>query len=276
MATASEVANTLKGQAAAKKKEIESMGAVILGKVTFDDIPTSLTEAVDSAEKELALITEQLAMQEKKVARKEKLNEEIPAMEQTFVTTTENLAKARELVISLTATIKVDTETRDKQAAELKFKNETEANNAIAVLKIKQKAYEDALIEAQTAYDTSKSTVNGTITEIETLKAGISDDKPFDLEALQKQKEIVESSQADLNEKNRKINTRKSTNQTALTNIQKAAKKLADIEAHYQWMKELSDTANGDITVGTIRYDNIYHFEHTALRAEEEFDEAEY
>lgn len=269
--TASEAASTLKGQVVAKKKEIESMGAVLLGEVAFDEIPSALTEALGSAEKELTQITEQLTEQEKKVARKEKLNEEIPTMELTLVATTEGLTKARELVIFLTATIKVDTETRDKQAAELKFKGETEAKNAIAVLKAKQKDYEDALVVAQTVYDTAKTKAAGTATEIEILKAGLSDGEPLDLEVLQKQKETVEDSQTDSNEKNRKINICKSTNQTALTNIRKTAKMLTETEARYQWMKELSDTANGDITgkekIKLETYIQIAYFDRIIARA---------
>ena len=197
---------------------------------------------------ELGQITELLNAQEKKVTRKETLSEEIPTMEDALGRTSEDWEKARELVVSLSATIKADTESRDKQTVELKFKDEAEATNAIDVWKEKQKAYEETLAAAQTAYDTAKTKAAGTATEIETLKSGLSDDEPLDLEALQKQKESVEGSQTDLNEQNRKIDTRKSTNQTALTNIQMIAKKLVDTEARYQWMKELSDTANGDIT----------------------------
>ncbi len=247
-ATASEAASTLKGQIAAKKKEIELAATALLGEFAFDEISAALTEAVGSSKNELDQITEQLNEQKKKVARKEKLNEEIPAMEQALGRTSEELEKARGLVISLSATIIADTESRDKQAAELKFKDETDAKKAISVLIEKQKAYEGALETAQNAYETAKTKAAGTAIEIETLKVSISDGEPLDLEALKKQRETVEGSHTDINERNRKINTRKSTNQTALTNIQKTAKKLADTESRYQWMKEISDTANGDIT----------------------------
>lgn len=43
-------------------------------------------------------------------------------------------------------------------------------------------------------------------------------------------------------------------------------------------MERLREQCIKDVrsTIGTIRYDSIYHFEHTALQAEEELDEAGY
>ena len=113
---------------------------------------------------------------------------------------------------------------------------------------INKREYEDALSAAQTAYDTAKTTVEGTAKEIETLQTSVADTEPLDLEALKEQSKAAEGLQTDLNNQNRKINTRKSMNQTALTKIHETAKLLSDTEVRYQWMKELSDTANGDIS----------------------------
>ena len=51
-----------------------------------------------------------------------------------------------------------------------------------------------------------------------------------------------------MGESNRVVSTRKSTNQTALNSISKTAKTIMDLEARYKWLKEISDTANGDIS----------------------------
>jgi len=246
--TASEAASIFKGQAEAKEKELESLAAASLGETAFDEIPAALSAALTAAAGELARAGTRLAEQEKKVARKEVLNKEIPAMEQKLSATAGDMANARERAAFLTATVAADTESRDRQAAELTFKSETEAKNEIVALKAKQKAYEYVLTAAQTAFDTAKSAAQGTIKEIETLKAGIPDGKPLDLETLKKEREAAESAQTGLHEQNRKIDARRSANQIALDNIVKTAKKLSETELRYQWMKELSDTANGDIS----------------------------
>jgi len=66
--------------------------------------------------------------------------------------------------------------------------------------------------------------------------------------ALKQEKEAIENSQTALGESNRVINTRNSTNQTALSAITKTSKTILELETHYKWMKEISDTVNGDIS----------------------------
>jgi len=246
--TASVTASNIKGQVDAKKKELVSLAVALLGEVAFDEIPSVLSVALATVESDLTQVGTLLIEQEKKAARKETLNNEIPTMEQNYDKVTDDIAKLRELIASLTATITADIANRDKQAAELKFKSEKDATSASTVLKKAQKVFEDALAAAQVAFDTAKSKVEATATEIETLKTGLSDSEPLDLEALKKERDVAVSLQTDLIERNRIIDTRRSVNQTALTNIERTSKKLFETEARYQWMKELSDTANGDIS----------------------------
>jgi len=69
----------------------------------------------------------------------------------------------------------------------------------------------------------------------------------LDLDALKIEKEAVESSQRTLTESNRVINTRNSTNQTTLNTIKKTSNTILELETRYKWLKEISDTVNGDI-----------------------------
>ncbi|HML90323.1 MAG TPA: SbcC/MukB-like Walker B domain-containing protein [Methylomusa anaerophila] len=100
----------------------------------------------------------------------------------------------------------------------------------------------------QTTYDTAKMKADGTATEIQTLQAQLADSQPLDLDALKQEKDSTESAQRSLSESNRVVSTRKSANQTALNAINKTAKTIIELEARYKWLKEISDTANGDIS----------------------------
>ncbi|MDR1070882.1 MAG: SMC family ATPase, partial [Gracilibacteraceae bacterium] len=186
--------------------------------------------------------------QEKKVRRKGELDKAIPENERKLAETAENVTKRREQLAAFMATIKAAAENRDKLAAELRFQSKVEAEKEISALKAKQKAGEDALAAARSALDTAKTAVAGTNKEIETLKTGITGEKPLDLDAIRKNLEIEEGLQRELNAKNRQIDTRKSTNKTALNKIKEAAARLAEIEERYQWVKELSDAANGEVS----------------------------
>jgi exonuclease SbcC len=246
-AAASGLANNLKGQSGTKRDEITATAATLLGDAPSGEIPTVLENALTEVRAELAGVGEQLAEQEKRAARKKELDGAIPALENNLVKAGEELGKSNKQVAALTTQIDSDSKARDKQAAELKFKSEPDARAAISTLKSRQKGYENALQTAQTAFDAAKTKADGTATEIQTLQAQLADSKPLSLDALKQEKKTAEDAQRNLNDANRAINTRRSTNQTALTAIGKTAKAILDLEVRYKWLKEISDTANGDI-----------------------------
>ncbi len=248
MATASGLASNLNGQSGTKRDEITAAATMLFGDTLFDNIPSVLESALTEVKIGFAEVSEQLAEQEKRIARKKELDEMIPTYESNLIKVGEALGKSKEQVTALTTQIDADSKTRDKQAAELKFKNETDAKEEISALSTKKKGYEDALQTAQTAYDTAKTKADGTATEIQTLQAQIGDSQPLDLDALKQEKDTAESTQRGLSESNRVVSTRKSANRTALNAISKTAKTIMDLEARYGWLKEISDTANGDIS----------------------------
>lgn len=248
MATASSLASNLNGQSGTKRDEITAAVTMLLGDTLFDNISSVVDKALTEVKTGLAGVSEQLVEQEKRIAHKKGLDEEIPTSESNLIKVGEALSKSKEQIAALTTQIDADSKTRDKQAAELKFKNEAAAKAEISALNTKKKGYEDALQTAQTAYDTAKTKADGTATEIQTLQAQLGDSQPLDLDALKQEKGAAESTQRVLGESNRVVSTRKSANQTALNAISKTAKTIMDLEACYKWLKEISDTANGDIS----------------------------
>jgi exonuclease SbcC len=246
-AAASGLASNLKGQSGTKRDEITATAAALLGDTPFGEIPSVLESALTEVRAELAGIGEQLAEQEKRAARKKKLDGAIPVLENNLVKIGEELGKSNKQIAALTTRIDSDSKARDKQAAELRFKSEPDAKAEISALKGRQKGYEDALKIAQTAFDAAKTRADGTATEIQTLRAQLADSKPLNLDALKQEKKTAEDAQRNLNDANRTISTRRSANQTALTAVSKTAKAILDLETRYKWLKEISDTANGDI-----------------------------
>jgi len=270
-ADASSDASKLKGQAETKKDEIIATAMSLLGEITFDAITLALTEAISAVTKELSEVEEQLVIQGERAVRKERLEAEIPVRETTIKQTGDDLSTATTAVATLTTQVDNDTKQREKQAAELKSKSEAEANAEIVALGVKKKALEDALTAAQTAFDIAKNKAAGTATEIETLKKQLAGIEPLDYEAIKAEKEATEKTQQDLSAANQKLSTRQSTNQTAYNGMEKATKALFSMEAYYKWLKELSDTANGDIAgkakIKLETYIQAAHFDSIIRRA---------
>jgi len=68
------------------------------------------------------------------------------------------------------------------------------------------------------------------------------------LDTLEQEKLAAESTQRRLIEDNRNISTRLSNNQASQVSIIRTGKNIAEFMARYKWMKEISDTANGEIS----------------------------
>ena len=245
--TAGNAANNILGQSDTKKKEIIAVASNILNKAEFDDISAALGEAISIADAELSSIEEQLKLQLTRASRKPKLEERIPIFEANFEKANEILGALTTSVATLSVKIESDVKQRDERAAELKYKNEADANSEITILDKKKKAFEDELSAAQRRFDAAKEKLNNTATEIETLQKQLADSEALDYDAILEERTAVVTTLEKLSEQNQQILTRQSTNQTALNGIKKAVVSLTDMNARYKWLKELSETANGDI-----------------------------
>jgi exonuclease SbcC len=245
---ASDWASNLNGQSGTKLDEIRAAATTLLGNVLFEDIPQVLKNVLTEVKTELIDTAGQLAEQEKRMIRKKELDTNIPDSERNLAKLGEALSKSKEQVAVLTAQIDSDGKSKDKQATELKFKSVTYAKTELSSLNSKRKGYEDALQNAQITYDAVKRKKNDTLTEILTLQTHLTDSQPLDFDALKQEKISVENSQRGLSENNHIVSTRGSANQTALNAINKTAGKIVELEARYRWLKEISDTANGDIS----------------------------
>ena len=248
MTAANGLASNLNGQSDTKRGEIISAATTLLGEALFDNIPSALGRAFTEVKTGLEEVREQLAEQKKRIARKKELDEAMPTLESNLNKVGEALGKSKEQVAALISQLEADRKTMDKQAAELIFKSEAAARAEISDLNTKKSSYEEALQAAQNAYNAAKTKSDGTATEIQTLKAQLGDSQPLVLDALDQEKDTTESQQRGLGESNRVVSTRKSANQTALNSINKTAKTIMELEARYKWLKEISDTANGDIS----------------------------
>lgn len=246
--SASAHAGNLSGQCVTKKEEITSIATTLLGDHLFDSIPSILESSLTEVENELAKVSERLADQEKKVAHKKELEVALPAFETSLKEIGEAFGKSKEQIAALAAQLEADVKAMSKQSVELTFKNEADARAEISALKTKMKDYEDALRIAQSAYDKAKGSTESTIVEIQTLQAQLSNSEPTNLDTLEQEKLAAESTQRRLIEDNRNISTRLSNNQASQVSIIRTGKNIAEFMARYKWMKEISDTANGEIS----------------------------
>ncbi|MDR2538921.1 MAG: SMC family ATPase [Bifidobacteriaceae bacterium] len=246
--TASDDASRLNGRAETKEEEIFSNTISFLGEMEFDSIPSALTEAIAGIAAELLEVDEKLAAQKKRAMRKETLEKHIPELEEGLDKTIADLSIAKTTVATLTTRVDGDKKQHDRHAAELKFKSEAEASAEIEAIGFRKKAQENAFSMAQDEFDKAKMKADGTATEIETLQKQLAGTEPLDYNAIKAEKETEEGTQQILTKVKENLSARVSANQIAWNGMKKADDVLIALETRYKWLKELSDTANGDIT----------------------------
>ena len=245
--TASGNASNLIGQEAAKKEELSRNAATLLGEISFGDMASLLDTTLSALNEELTDVGEQLETHEKRLLRKTALDKSIPLAEQALEKATKGLSEKREAVATLIAQVTSETESYNAQAAGLQFQSETDATEKIASLKITKKSFENALTKAQKCFDDAKEAVSVTNKEIETLAAGLSEAKEFDLGALREKKNEAKSAQTNIIDLNQKISSRLTANENALRSLTRTAALLTEATSRYKWLNALSDTANGTL-----------------------------
>jgi exonuclease SbcC len=248
-----------------------------LGTVSFDDVPVALKGALSSTNGELSELVTQLETEQKSLARKQALEKSLPLAEKALAELMEKLNTTKQALVALAEQVKAETGNQEKQAAELKFESEAKAKAHIDDLRKKKQALEEALIEKQKLFEKAAATMAATQTEIDTLKTGLANAEPIDLEALQKEKAETSNQHFNLTEQNGQLSTRKSHNQSALEGIKKSAKQLSEMTERYKWMKTLADTANGDLAgkekIKLETYIQTAYFERIIKRANIRFME---
>ena len=111
-----------------------------------------------------------------------------------------------------------------------------------------KESLENALKETKELYDAGKTDLAERKARIEQLRTQLSEKDVPEKEKLLTEKQELEVRSRNDGEKEKQIFSRLSTNTEILKHIKEGTAELSKLELRYQWVKALSDTANGRLT----------------------------
>ena len=211
-------------------------------------IITKTQNEMDAENQNLSHIEEEIQKENVRLGRKKELDREIPQAEGDLQKKEQELIQQSKFVEELSklqSTRQVEINTL---SGDLSFDSEKEARTQQERDEKQKESLESVINETKKAYDDGKTDLAGRKARIEQLKKQISETKvPEKENLLIEQQELEARNKAD-RERAQQVFSRWESNTEILNHIKEGAEKLSELEKRYQWVKALSDTANGRLT----------------------------
>lgn len=245
---AREKAGSLKGMLDEKKNSVAIEVERLLGDIPLADAQIAITDRILDIKKSVKSIEEKIELEEKKLARKTQIEKLIPKKNEALETKKDDLLKCREItntklaensilearVIELKEKLTFDS----KGSAEAKVEELTKAVNKI------QKDIELAQKNLTECNETLASLKSAKEEILKRLDGDEDVDLDNELELQSELEDKIKSIEKD----EKRVHSRITTNTIALENILAKSTSLIESEKRYQWVKALSNTANGSIS----------------------------
>ncbi len=238
---------TLKGQAETFSATLEKQISELLGDCTVEDASKRMEDSLSALKTALGALSDQIKEETDKIREKETLAGELPAQE----TALDNLRTA---LHGYTQSVAADTATKaekENQLSEMKkslhFPNKQAACTELDALKEKKNTFKEAFQKASDHFSESKEALAALEAELATLKGVVATVCEIDLETeTQKKNELDVKTLAYQKVKEASV-SRLDANTRCLESIAATAAEARKLEAHYQWMNTLAETANGGL-----------------------------
>lgn len=248
-------AEELSAACANKRGELNGKKETLTNQLSENEISADIADATAVIKEKISLLNseikelkERIKSEQVKLDRKNELDKLIPEQEETVAQIKKAIEKANNAIASLTAT-KAEQEKRCAELKEgLQYDSKAAAEKQLKALEAKRNALEAALKLAQEKVNQQKETIGHLNGQKEQLAALLQNVEQLDGEALQKQKEQSEAKKSTVNEQQKTLSDRLSSNRRTHDNIAAKIKELEQLDHRYRLTQALSETANGGIS----------------------------
>lgn len=248
-------AEELSTACANKRGELNGKNETLTNQLSENGISADIAGAAAVIQKKITLLNaeikeqkERIKKEQAKLDRKNELDKLIPEEEETVAQIKKAIEKANNAIASLTAT-KAAQEKRCAELREvLRYDSKAAAEKQLKALEAKCHSLETALKLTQDKVNQQKETIGHLNGQKEQLAALLQNVEQLDGEALQKQKEQSEAKKSTINEQQKTLSDRLSSNRRTHDNIAAKIKELEQLDHRYRLTQALSETANGGIS----------------------------
>lgn len=235
------------GNCEGAETEFKSKFAAIFPDENADESTEILKHAASDLNERIKENKLALSAQEQLIKEKEKLDNDITTAESEITALKEKSEELNRDTAVLRERIKTFTHSITKLSESLEFSSKAEALKKIDELNHKRSEFEKALISAEKAYTDIQNTISTLEGSVKANSAQLKDAPQIDTEALIQKRNLHRETAKLLKESISSYSARIQMNSNALSNIEADSKKLAELEARWSWVKNLSNTANGNL-----------------------------
>ena len=237
----------IKGRLDEKMKSVLNSLDTFFDEIDLEEATDKILVSLEETHREIEKLQKSIEEEDKKLERRNEIDETLPQIS-SKANDLEDLIKDNEHeLIVLGTRLKNLLDRIDELAKKLRYESEASALEAKIKLVKEQQALEQAYNAAVNAVNEQNQVVSGIRSAIEEAEKTIKNAKELDEEELSAKQDEQKKRQQDIFQKQKTVNARLKINKSIKRDIEEEVKSLSRIEEKLQWIKALSDTANGTI-----------------------------
>lgn len=264
-------AGEIKGQVETLKENAERGISEILGDIQFDYADVKADEKLLEIKSKLLEIDTLLKLEEEKAKQKEQLQKSLPENKKKETEAREKISSINAEIASLTAKIEALLKELEDRKSKLPFASKTEAQLSVLQKKNDLSLIQASIEKAKTDYDNCINEITAIDGSITALKSSLENVKDIDVTIYQTKKNELDADNSILATKSQLLFARIDRNKTSLKNIELSSAELKKNEDEYILVKNLADTANGNLSgkerIGLETYVQTSYFDRITRRA---------
>lgn len=194
-----------------------------------------------------AVLTEKITEAQRSAARKKETDELVNAAENEAKTLTDTADRLNEAVHFNSAKLQSLRQNENELVRTLPFDSSTGAEARLDELQKLTCSMKEALELAERRHEELNNAVSAVRGEVSGIRAQLENAPEIDPEAEAAQQQDAEERRKMLRQRKQLIDSRLHANRTAAESIKERSAELVKLESRYQWIRSLSDTANGNV-----------------------------
>ena len=241
-------AGEIKGTVDTLKEKVEGSIAEILGETAFEYADVKADEKLAEIRKRLVDTDTQLKLEEEKIRQREQLSKSLPENKQKENEAREKVSSMLSEIASLSAKIEAVTKEIAEKKSKLVFANKTEAQLSVMKKKSEVQEIQASLEKAKADYENCTNEISALEGSISALKESLKNTPDIDVAEYQSKKTELDLQNSDLSMKSQLYLIRIDRNKMAKSNIEASSAELVKNEKEYATVKNLADTATGNLS----------------------------
>lgn len=244
----SKIARSMIDVIEALEEEFKKDASVLLDINDMNVIKTQIENQTQSISNQLQNVEAQIQTERQRMKNKHALTKEAEEINHAITALVALLSETQSAITALQVTIKEQKKQKDELKTKLSFDSIDLAMAKLKAIQGKMTALQENLDHATKEYEAVMKETTSLEGQIKALENTLVQAEDLDISLLIEQKEELERSLLSVNRSLQTLHARQSANDIARQNILQKSDELSTHEKKLQWVKALSDTANGKLT----------------------------